>query len=159
MSNLPEIYQEWGRDVTGDKLCGVNGLVYIYEAPDLDHPQQLQLIFSGINRGGSFRCGKDGATLALTELPMQESDLGEYGKEVIMNMSDSYSFYRYIGRVVSKVFAIYSDTEKTIIGVKLVFDGGHDLIIINLGDELNIFNSLPLQYVQEECIDYLEIST
>lgn len=159
MINLPEMYQEWGRNVTGRKLCSVNGLVYIYEAADLEHPQQLQLIFSGINRGESFRCGKDGATLALTELSMQESDLGEYGKEVIMNISDSCSFYRYIGRVVSKVFAIYSDIEKAIIGLKLVFDGGLNLIIINLGDELNVFNSLPLQYVQEECIDYIEIST
>ncbi|WP_426817035.1 hypothetical protein ACP3TC_18785 [Winslowiella sp. 2C04] len=159
MIDLPEIYQEWGRNVIGSKLCSVNGLVYIYETADLEHPQQLQLIFSGINRGGSFRCGKDGATLALTELPMQESDLGEYGKEVIMDMSDSCSFYRYIGRVVSKVFAIYSDIDKALIGLKLVFDDGLNLIIINLGDELNVFNTLPLQYVQEECIDYLEIST
>ena len=159
MSYLPEIYQEWGRDVTGGKLCNVNGLVYVYEAPDLEHPQQLQLIFSGVNREVSLRCGNDGATLVLTELPMQESDLGEYGKEVIMNMSDSCLFYRCIGRIVAKVFAIYSDTEKAIVGIKLVFDGGLDLIIINLGDELNIFNSLPLQYIQEECINYLEVST
>ncbi|CAI0787047.1 hypothetical protein [Serratia quinivorans] len=158
MRYLPEIYQEWGRDVIGGKLCNVNGLVYIYEAPDLDHPQQLQLIFSGINREVSFQCGKDGATLVLTELPMQESDLGEYGKEVIMNMSDSCLFYRCIGRIVGKVFAIYSDTENTIVGIKLFFDSGIDLIIINLGDELNVFNSLPLQYVQEECINYLEIT-
>ena len=76
-----------------------------------------------------------------------------------MDMSDSCSFYRYIGRVVSKVFAIYSDIDKALIGLKLVFDDGLNLIIINLGDELNVFNTLPLQYVQEECIDYLEIST
>lgn len=159
MSDLLEIYQEWGRDVIGRKLFTVNGLVYFYENPDLEHPQQLQFIFSGTNREVSFRCGKDGATLALTELPMQESDLGEYGKEVIMSMSGSCLFRRYLGRVVSKISVIYSDAEKAIIGIKLVFDGELDLIIINLGDELNIFNSLPLQYEQEEGIHYLEILT
>jgi hypothetical protein len=157
MNYLLEIYQEWGRDVIGKELFNVNGLVYVYETPDLEHPQQLQLIFSCINREISFRCGKDGATLALTELPMQESDLGEYGKEVIMSMSESCLFCRYLGRIVSKVSVIYSDAEKAIVGIKLVFDGELDLIIINLGDELNIFDSFPLQYEQEEGIHYLEI--
>jgi len=158
MSYFPEIYQEWCRDVIGKKLFEVNGLIYVLDAPDLDRPQRLQFIFSGINQEVNIRCGKDGATLELSKLPMQESDLGEYGKELIMSMSSSRLFQRYIGRKVSGVFPIYSDAEKTIIGIKLVFDGELSLIIINFGDEINIFDSLPSLYEQEEGINYLDIS-
>ncbi|MBD2786472.1 hypothetical protein ID858_16490 [Xenorhabdus sp. DI] len=157
MSNLSEMYEKWGRDVIGRILTDVNGLIYVLETPDFDHPQHLQFSFSDNSGDIGFRCGKDGSTLEITKLPMQESDLGEYGKEVIMNMSASLLFHRYIGMVVSKVFLIYSNIEKATIGIKLVFDDRLSLIVINLGDEINIFEYLPLQFEKDEMINYFDM--
>ncbi|HHE5700223.1 TPA: hypothetical protein ACPEY2_004175 [Citrobacter amalonaticus] len=38
-------YQELSRNVVGQKLQNVNGLIYVYDVPDLGAPQQLQLVF------------------------------------------------------------------------------------------------------------------
>ncbi|RTM73057.1 hypothetical protein EKO03_23100 [Enterobacter quasiroggenkampii] len=38
-------YQELARNVVGRKLQNVNGLIYIYNVPDLGAPQQLQFFF------------------------------------------------------------------------------------------------------------------
>lgn len=38
-------YQELARNVVGRKLQNVNGLIYIYNVPDLGAPQQLQFVF------------------------------------------------------------------------------------------------------------------
>ncbi|MCU6392261.1 hypothetical protein KW818_24490, partial [Enterobacter quasiroggenkampii] len=72
-------YQELARNVVGRKLQNVNGLIYIYNVPELGAPQQLQFVFFNENQSVVFRCGLDGASLELTDLPMQENDLGEYG--------------------------------------------------------------------------------
>lgn len=88
---------------------------------------------------------------------MQENDLGEYGKEIVMNMSNSSMFQRYIGDVLSKVFLIHSGIEETIIGIKLFFENKLNLIILNQGDEINVFDSLSSQYEKEENINYVDV--
>jgi hypothetical protein len=158
MSFSPEVYQEWGHGVVGNKLHDVIGLIYVFQSPDLEHPQQLQLIFTDPIHNVNFRCGADGATLDFTKTPIRESDFGEYGKEVVMSMSDSLLFQKYIGRCVSKVFLIYSDTENTTVGIRVVFDAELNLIIINLGDEINFFDSLPLKYEEDEGLSYIDMS-
>ncbi|MBN3057636.1 MULTISPECIES: hypothetical protein [Pectobacterium] len=135
-------YQEWASYVIGERLSGVKGVIYFFETPDLEHPQQLQLIFSNTEKAVSFRCGKDGSTLELTDSPVQENDLGEYGKEIIMDLSSSISFVDYIGKFLLTVYSIFSSVEDAYIGIKLVFEGGLNLIVVNIGDEINIFDSL-----------------
>ncbi|MEX9874709.1 hypothetical protein AB7W40_13925 [Providencia rettgeri] len=157
MKNLLNIYQMWIREVIGKKLKGVNGLIYIFNTPDFDSPQQVQLTFLSKGQNASFRCGKDGASLEITYLPMKESVLGEYGKQVIIDISTSQLFYKYIGKVLSHFFVIYSDVEKTIIGVKLVFNNELDLLIINLGDEIKILDTLTLEFEQDEAIHYIRM--
>ncbi|MEI7369018.1 hypothetical protein WCT94_15420 [Pectobacterium sp. 1950-15] len=142
MTNPLAQYQEWTSYVIGERLSGVKGVIYFFETPDLEHPQQLQLIFSNTEKAFSFRCGKDGSTLELTDSPVQENDLGEYGKEIIMDVSSSMSFVDYIGKPLLKVYSIFSSIEDAYIGVKLVFDGDLNLIVLNIGDEINIFGSL-----------------
>lgn len=88
---------------------------------------------------------------------MQEKDLGEYGKEVIMDMSLSISFINYIDKTLSDVVLIFSQVENAYIGVRLTFEEQLDLIIINLGDEINILESLPLPYEKDEGIIYKDI--
>ncbi|EJA8226242.1 hypothetical protein MUZ84_004871 [Salmonella enterica] len=81
-----EGYQELAHNVVGKKLQNINGLIYVYDVPDLEAPQQLQFVFFSENQSIVFRCGQDGASLELIDSPMQENNLGEYGKEEIMDL-------------------------------------------------------------------------
>ena len=53
-------YQELARNVVGRKLQNVNGLIYIYNVPELGAPQQLQFVFFDENQSVVFRCGLAG---------------------------------------------------------------------------------------------------
>ncbi|EGG5311693.1 hypothetical protein HJ617_005635, partial [Salmonella enterica] len=117
-----EGYQELAHNVVGKKLQNINGLIYVYDVPDLEAPQQLQLVFFSENQSIVFKCGQDGASLELIDSPMQENDLGEYGKEEIMDLSNSCLFQKFIGKTLLTFYVIYSETEQKIIGVKLFFD-------------------------------------
>ncbi|MBA5235547.1 hypothetical protein H2Y54_03125 [Pectobacterium aroidearum] len=155
MTNPLAQYQEWTSYVIGERLSGVKGVIHFFETPDLEHPQQLQLIFSRTEKAVSFRCGKDGSTLELTGSPVQENDLGEYGKEIIMDLSSSMSFVDYIGKFLLTVYSIFSSVEDAYIGIKLVFEGDMNLIVVNIGDEINIFDSLSS--CEKDDIKYKEL--
>ncbi|RLM02085.1 hypothetical protein BIY27_25890 [Gibbsiella quercinecans] len=150
-------YQEWANHVIGERLSGVRGLIYVFETPDFEHPQQLQFIFSNTESIASFRCGKDGSTLDVTDFPVQGNDLGEYGKEIIMDVSNSTFFVDYIGKSLLKAYSIFSSIEDSYIGIKLVFESGLSLIVVNVGDELNISDSLSSSYEHDEGIKYQEL--
>ena len=156
MINPSGQYQEWVSHVIGKRLSGVRGLIYVFETPDFEHPQQLQFIFSNTEKIASFRCGRDGSTLEVTDFPVQGIDLGEYGKEVIMDVSNLPLFVDYIGKSL-KVYSIFSSVEDAYIGIKLVFESGLCLIAINVGDELNISDFLSSSYEHDEGIKYQEL--
>ncbi|WP_127958495.1 hypothetical protein [Serratia microhaemolytica] len=158
MTRFKNEHAEIIKSIIGESLLGINGLIYWLEEPDLIHPQQIQFTFSRAQTKISFRCGMDGSTLEFTDIEMQESDLGEYGREVIMNISYTPHFQQYLGQVLSGFFAIYSATENSIIGMKLCFKNQINLIILNTGDEISIFDSLSLQYEKEERITYIDVT-
>lgn len=152
-----EEYKHIACNVVGQKLKKINGLIYVYDTPDFGSPQQLQLVFFIKNQSIVFKCGLDGASLELSDSPMQENDLGEYGKEIIMDLSNLSIFHNIIGKTFLKLYVIYSEIEQKVIGTKLVFDEGLTLVIINLGDEIKAFNSLSMEYEQDEKISYLDV--
>lgn len=96
MINFVEGYQKWARSVVGRKLLRVNGVIYSLETHDFSHPQQLQLVFSEVEEMESFKCGRDGSTLELTDAPLQGNDLGEYGRETVIDISHVYPFVNYL---------------------------------------------------------------
>ncbi|KAA5944823.1 hypothetical protein F3I27_14255 [Pantoea sp. Bo_2] len=157
MINIVKGYEEWTRSVVEKKLLRVNGVIYSLENHDYIHPQQLQLVFSEVEEMESFKCGKDGSTLELTDLPLQGSDLGEYGKETVVDISHIYPIVNYIGKILLKVFLMSSSLEDAFVGVKLVFEGELSLFIMNVGDEINMLESLSSSYEQDEGIKYQQL--
>lgn len=81
MINVVGGYQKWARSVVGRKLLRVNGVIYSLETHDFSHPQQLQLVFSEVEEMESFKCGRDGSTLELTDVPLQEMILANMGEK------------------------------------------------------------------------------
>lgn len=154
MINVVGGYQKWARSVVGRKLLRVNGVIYSLETHDFSHPQQLQLVFSEVEEMESFKCGRDGSTLELTDVPLQGNDLGEYGRETVIDISHVYPFVNYLEKKILKVFLIFSSLEDAFIGVKLVFEGELMLFIMNVGDEISMLESLSSSYEQDEGIKY-----
>ncbi|MBK4715758.1 MULTISPECIES: hypothetical protein [Tenebrionibacter/Tenebrionicola group] len=150
-------YEEWTLGVVGKKLLQIKGLIYSLDVPDFEHPQQLQLVFSKAVTISSLKCGKDGSTLVLTEHPMQEKELGEYGKETIIDISHIHPFANFIEKTLLKVFLIFSSVEDAYVGLRLDFENHLSLIIMNIGDEINIFEALSTTYEQIEGIRYSEL--
>ena len=74
-----------------------------------------------------------------------------------MDVSNLPLFVDYIGKSLLKVYSIFSSVEDAYIGIKLVFESGLSLIAINVGDELNISDSLTSSYEHDEGIKYQEL--
>lgn len=157
MNSPLEKYQEWTRGIVGEKLLGVRGLIYSLETPDYGHPQQLQFIFSKVEKINNLKCGKDGSTLELSDRPLRENDLSEYGKEMIVDTSNMLPFTNYLEKRLLKVFLVFSSLEDAIIGIKLIFEDNLILFIMNVGDELNILESLSSSYEEYEGIKYQQV--
>lgn len=139
------------------KFSGVKGLIYVLETPNFEHPQQLQFIFLQAEKVDGLKCGKDGSTLELTERYLQENDLGEFGKEIIVDISHIHPFMNYLEKTLLKVFLVFSSVEDAFIGIMLIFEDHLSLFIMNIGDEINILESLPSSYEQDEGIKYQQL--
>lgn len=157
MINPTGSYEKWSLGILGKKLLEIRGLIYIFDVPDFAHPQQLQFIFSKTANVISLKCGKDGSTLELTEHPMQERDLGELGKESIIDISHIHPLANFIEKTLLKLFLIFSSVEDACVGLRLVFENQLSLFIMNIGDEINIFEALSTSYEKSEGIRYSEL--
>lgn len=155
MKIINEALKKYISNLHGLKLEHVVALIYVLEAPDLESPQQLQFVFSSECKFLGFRCGHDGASIEIFNSPLQENDLGEYGKEVIMELSGLDVFRAYIGKRFVNFYFVFSEVEKKNIGVKLEFEGGGDIVILNIGDEMVFSNSLAPDFEREESISYV----
>jgi hypothetical protein len=143
VNSLLENMKEWAGQSIGKQIEAIFGLIYFLDGHHLDSPQRLQIKFSGSNDGCHFSCGKDGSTLVLERGLIINRDLGEYGKEMVMNISGTEPYSNYIMLAPSNFHSILSQDDNAIIGVKLSFNNNPDLFLINAGDELLFTNLNP----------------
>ncbi len=130
----------------------MRGLIYVFGVHDFEHLQQLHFIFSNTEGEASFKCGKDASTLEVTKKPVKESNMGEYGREVVVDVSNTKNFFNYIGRCLLKTYSIFSLVENSYIGIKLVFESGLILIVIKVDGEINISESLSSSFEHDQGI-------
>lgn len=148
--------KEWFSSISGKKLNYVYGLIYIYDSEDFSHPQELQVIFEmGLVK--KISCSSDGSTLLLQDSPMVECDLGEYGKQVIKDISDISVFRNVIGEELQGLKVISSDVEQSIIGLSFHFSNSKFINILTIGDEISFYRNIPINIMEEEGINFLSI--
>ncbi len=63
----------------------------------------------------------------------------------------------YLEKTLLKVFLVFSSVEDAFIGIMLIFEDHLSLFIMNIGDEINILESLPSSYEQDEGIKYQQL--
>ncbi|CAG0943212.1 hypothetical protein BROC_02170 [Candidatus Brocadiaceae bacterium] len=134
------------------KLTCVISLTYVdmNESQDMQ-PQELLLVFES---GKKLRisCSSDGESIACDEQDLKEVNLGEYGKLILMDISSTYFWKNKIGNKLLNISLVLSSGYY--FGLLFNFDKNNSIVLINLGDELFIYENLPESLVQEESIIY-----
>lgn len=145
MNSSMENMKIWAKKSFDKEIEAIYGLIYFLDGPDLDAPQRLQIKFSGSNEEYQFSCGRDGSTLVLERGWLINQDLGEYGKEIVMDISGAEPYSRYIGLSPNNFHSILSQDDNAIVGVRLSFNSNPDIFVINAGDELLFTNLNPFE--------------
>lgn len=158
MSSIVDKFKIWVEHVIERRLLAVKGVIYFYDTPDYAHPQQLQFVFSNTITALTLKCDGDGSSLGIVDSPLQNTDLGDYGKEVVMDLSLTHPFINLIDKELLRTSLIYSTLEDSYIGIKFMFNEEQDLFILNLGDELNVLDSLPESFLEDEGIKCFNFS-
>lgn len=145
-------------DVKGKNFRSVHGLVYSYnESDSLNDVQEILMEFEGLPYLMKVSGGGDGASIVLTTSPLREVNMEEYGKLVIKRISSNTLFANAIDRKVVSFYCIYSGVEKVTAGVGFEFDNAMKFSIINLGDQLFVFNEIPTDICESERLAFNSI--
>ena len=83
--------------------------------------------------------------------PLAEFDMEEHGSVKISCVSNEPCFMDVVGCNLESAFVVkslqFEDAEDEL-GVQMQFCGNHKLSILNLGDELYIFNEIPEKLIE-----------
>ncbi|MBS9438121.1 hypothetical protein EAE91_13435 [Photorhabdus noenieputensis] len=159
MNLVTKAINQWGAQIIGKPLKSVYGLIHIYDIVDVEHPQELSIEFCEIdNSPKKLLCGPNGTSIVLCEGELSENDLGEYGKEIVMDLSNLKIFDGLIGKPLSYINTIYSEIEQDIIGFMFVFYNYGQFSVMNLGDEIYMFNHIPDSLLKDEEISLIKVS-
>lgn len=88
---------------------------------------------------------------------MIESELGEYGKQLIRDISDMPPFERVIGEELHGLDIISSGVEQSVVGLRFKFSNSKKIDILTLGDEISFYEITPLKIIEEEGLSFLSI--
>lgn len=142
----------------GQKLRVLLMKIYCYEGElDMSHPQAVNLIF---DTPIMIECSSDGETLKFTQKVCQDVDLGEYGSEIVMDCSKDNQWRSYIDASLNSISLIESSmyNVKSNIGIVFQFDNHSSIYLLNIGDELYIFNNnLPKNLIEQYVLSMISI--
>ncbi|UMZ12297.1 hypothetical protein I9018_00890 [Pseudomonas sp. MPFS] len=153
----PELMVSWLLTVIGKKLLSVSALFHIFASERDSFPQEIGLFFE-YSEVGKLYGGRDGASLSFSLSQIVGCDLGEYGKQDILCVSDEPCYFSVVGRKLASASLVQSSVEEAVIGVVLSFDSGTCLSILNLGDELFVYDEVPEEIVISEAVSLIPVS-
>ncbi|NRB68436.1 MAG: hypothetical protein HRU48_13885 [Vibrio sp.] len=135
-------------EILGFRLLSVFALIHTFDGErDLSSPQELLFTFEGGSQV-RIKCDKDGESIHFDNQTPVEANMAEYGQDILCNCSNNNNFKYGIGRTVDQIDLIVSD--KIIFGLLMTFEGARSITIINLGDELYVYDELPKNILEEE---------
>lgn len=155
--NSPGLMIDWLLTVLGKKLLSVNALFHVFSSERDSAPQEVSLQFEN-SQIGKFYGGPDGASLCFSLNPISNCDLGEYGRQDIFCISGELYFSDVVGRKLVSASLVHSLVEGVVVGVALSFDNGFCLSILNLGDELFVYDKIPEEIVISEGVSLISVS-
>ena len=140
----------------GKRLLSVDALIHKLGSVAHGFPQEISLHFEGSIPGRLF-CDSDGVSIGLSVEPLTECDMQEYGAQVIASMSDDACFSNVINKTLSSAVLVKSSVEYRVVGVGFSFDCEERLFILNLGDEIFVYRSIPSDVVESEFLVFIAV--
>ncbi|RKZ73073.1 MAG: hypothetical protein DRR16_33415 [Candidatus Parabeggiatoa sp. nov. 3] len=124
----------------GKKLKKVIASIFSFEGVlNMESPQAVLLQFED-NRRLVFYPASDGVSLDCDHKTLSPLDLGEYGKEIIMEVSQLSLWQYALGEVLTEAYVIFSHVEENAVGIKMHFNNSSIIIIINCGDDIYVWD-------------------
>lgn len=135
----------WLQQLSGQELRSVNALLFIFDGvEEIDHPQAVSLTFS-TSENCVLKCASDGESMQFSRELLMNNDMGEFGKQLVRDVSACTTWHECIDKQVFKTYLLESECDK-IVGVGFSFDSEISIFVMNLGDELYIFDRI------EDCL-------
>lgn len=78
----------------------------------------------------------------------------EYGSVKIFCVSKRDCFTDVIGQNLLSINAVVTQEDRKVIGIQMLFSENTKLSILNLGDELFVFNNIPEKLISEENLTF-----
>jgi hypothetical protein len=156
---LSEEFRNWLLNAIDSKLISVSALIYLPESErEIFSPQELLLVFES-GKQMKLSCGSDGESLVGNNQELVPIDLGEYGKEIVKDVSYLACVENLIGHVLRDVKLIKSSGNSYLMGLQFSFENNLSVVVVNLGDDLFVFESLPEEIAREEEITYEQLNS
>ena len=154
---LPELLPRWLQSAVGRKLLTVKGSFHVFNSERNQFGDEFEFFFEEGQHGKIFG-NSDGASLRFSFDPADEFDMQEYGAAVVFCVSNDPCFVDVVGRQLVSAFAVVLSIEDVAIGVQLQFSENKKLSILNLGDELFVFNEVPEDLINEEKLIFIPVA-
>ncbi|MEK8018108.1 MAG: hypothetical protein VSS75_014635 [Candidatus Parabeggiatoa sp.] len=140
MSEYTNKLREGLKLLLGKKLEKVIASVFSFQGVfKMESPQAVLLQFEE-NHQLVFYPASDGVSLDCAHKTLSPLDLGQYGKEIILEVSQ-FSLWQYARcQVLKEAYVIFSHVEENAVGIKMHFNNSSIIIIINCGDDIYIWD-------------------
>ncbi|MCA1441856.1 hypothetical protein I6F07_16855 [Ensifer sp. IC4062] len=139
----------WAQQSVGSRLERVEAKIYAdAERLHFDRPNVVWFQFSAA-QGVAFFCHSNGETLSWSTSSLSEVDLGEYGKELVIDLANRPPWSHLIGRMLTGIQAIVSPDGFSV-GYEFLFEKDKCVLLLNLGDEIVVFDEPPIRIFAEE---------
>jgi hypothetical protein len=139
----------WLQSAIGKKLLRAKALMYVSLDETYIKPSEISLSFEELLEG-KFFCASDGSSIAFSFEQLKPVSLGEYGKTNVYDLISDEKFSAVLGQEMQNVQMVRSKFERTICGIQFSFHSGSCLSVLNLGDDLYMFNEIPNDLMREE---------
>lgn len=140
------------REAEGRVLNAVWASVHLFEETvTWEKPGRLTLQFDEIEPL-TFRCASDGETLVIERANPEPFDMQEWGQFVVADFSARTPWSGVVSSRLVHVERLFSDyfEKPGEVGLELVFDNERTVFLLNLGDDLKVFDSLSQVAAMEE---------
>lgn len=158
MNAISEDFKSWLLNCVGRNLVQVFGAFHVFEGGKNEFPQAVSLLFDEGNFG-TLECASDGSSIAYRPNAAVGRDLGEYGVEQILSLSNEAQFLPLMGRMLISVSLLESSIEDSIVGVAFNFFEFESIALVNLGDDLNIYKEVPQQIMSCQGIKFVPLAS
>ena len=154
MTKFPELLASFLVSAVGKKLLKVMGSFHVFDSERSQFPDELEFYFEGEMRGKIYG-NSSGDALRFSLDSLVEFDMEEHGFVKNFCVSNEPCFMDVVGRKLESSLVVrsleFEDRLNAVdeLGVQMQFCENHKLSILNLGDELYIFNEVPEKLIDE----------